>query len=151
MFHHGFGHRGHRRGLRFVILFSLNESPKNGIEIMKEIESMTKGWWRPSPGSLYPMLAKMSQEGFIRRREDGKYELTEIGKEEIEIIRQRMAMMSSFKESMRHEASSPEEILEEMEFYVDYLEDLKKNDPTKISNLTDRIKRLSERLMKVVS
>ncbi|BCS93826.1 hypothetical protein L3N51_00574 [Metallosphaera sp. J1] len=151
MFHHGFGHRGGRRGLRFVILFSLNESPKNGIEIMKEIEEMTKGWWRPSPGSLYPMLAKMSQEGFIRRREDGKYELTEIGKDEIEIIRQRMAVMSSFKESMRREPSSPEEIIEEIEFYVDYLEDLKRNDPGKLSMISDRIKRLSERLMKVVS
>ncbi|WP_252896842.1 PadR family transcriptional regulator [Metallosphaera hakonensis] len=79
MFHHGFGHKGHRRGLRFAILFSISESPKNGIEIMKEIETMSRGFWKPSPGSLYPMLAKMTEEGFIRKKEDGRYELTSTG------------------------------------------------------------------------
>ncbi|AEB94968.1 MAG: PadR family transcriptional regulator [Metallosphaera sp.] len=147
---HGFGHGKHRRGLRFIILFTLSESPKNGIEIMKEMENVTKGMWRPSPGSLYPMLAKMSQEGYIKKREDGRYELTATGKEEIEIIKQRMSMMSGLDVRLST-PSSPEEVIEEMESYVEYIEDVKRNDPSKIDQMKDRIKRLIEKLNNVVS
>jgi DNA-binding PadR family transcriptional regulator len=46
------------------------------MEIMDEIENMTQGWWRPSPGSVYPMLDEMVKDGLVKKREDGKYELT---------------------------------------------------------------------------
>ena len=37
-----------------AIVTMLASSPKNGVELMDEIERMTQGWWRPSPGSVYP-------------------------------------------------------------------------------------------------
>ena len=48
-------------------------APKNGAEIVDEIEQMTQGWWRPSPGSIYPLLADLQQEGLIQKRDDGRY------------------------------------------------------------------------------
>ena len=48
---------------------------------MDAIEGMSQGWWRPSPGSVYPLLETIAKEGSIKKREDGKYELTEQGKE----------------------------------------------------------------------
>ncbi|WP_202965446.1 PadR family transcriptional regulator [Acidilobus saccharovorans] len=72
--------RGRRRGwLRPLVLSLLAKRPMNGMELMEEIYRLTGGLWRPSPGSIYPTLAELSDEGFISRRDDGRYELTERG------------------------------------------------------------------------
>ncbi len=72
---------GRRRGwLRPIILRLLLIRPMNGVEIIEEIERLTGGSWRPSPGSVYPMLADLLSEGLIARRPDGRYELTEAGR-----------------------------------------------------------------------
>src|SRR5256885_16993411 len=73
-----------RRGLRTWIISILANAPKNGAEIMDEIDTMTQGWWRPSPGSVYPLLEQMTQEDLLRKRDDGRYELSPKAKEEIE-------------------------------------------------------------------
>ncbi|MFP3214687.1 MAG: PadR family transcriptional regulator [Nitrososphaeria archaeon] len=71
-------HRGRRHlGLRTYVLFSLLESPKNGIEIAYDLVRLLG--WRPSPGSLYPLLMSLAREGLIERTEDGKLRLTPYG------------------------------------------------------------------------
>ncbi|MFP3133459.1 MAG: PadR family transcriptional regulator [Nitrososphaeria archaeon] len=71
-------HRGRRHlGLRTYVLFSLLESPKNGIEIAYDLVRLLG--WRPSPGSLYPLLMSLEREGLIERTEDGKLRLTPHG------------------------------------------------------------------------
>jgi len=73
--------RGRRGWLRPLILsLLLNKGPLNGVEIMDEIQRLTGGLWRPSPGSVYPMLAEMLEEGLVIRRPDGRYELSEAGR-----------------------------------------------------------------------
>src|ERR1051325_4318880 len=72
-----------RRGLRMWVVSMLERSPRNGAEIMDEIELMTKGWWRPSPGSVYPLLESLVQEELIRKREHAKYELPQRGRAEM--------------------------------------------------------------------
>lgn len=74
-----------RRGLRYLILRILaSRSPPTGAQIAEEIERMTWGLWRPSPGSIYPALAQLEAEGLIRvARVDGPkkyYELTDEGR-----------------------------------------------------------------------
>lgn len=74
-----------RRGLRYVILRILaSRSPLTGSQIAEEVERMTWGFWRPSPGSIYPALAQLEAEGLIRvAKIEGPrkyYELTEEGK-----------------------------------------------------------------------
>ncbi|MGC9118842.1 MAG: PadR family transcriptional regulator [Thermoproteus sp.] len=74
-----------RRGLRYIILRILaSRSPLTGAQIAEEIERMTWGLWRPSPGSIYPALAQLEAEGLIRvARVDGPkkyYELTDEGR-----------------------------------------------------------------------
>lgn len=74
-----------RRGLRHLILHILaTRSPLTGSQIADEIERMTWGFWRPSPGSIYPALAQLESEGLIKvaKVEGPKkyYELTEEGK-----------------------------------------------------------------------
>jgi len=43
---------------------------------MDEIERLSRGFWRPSPGSVYPLLDEMTQEGVLKRASDGKYSLS---------------------------------------------------------------------------
>jgi DNA-binding PadR family transcriptional regulator len=66
-------HRGGRIGrflehgdLRFVVLALLAEQPRHGYELIKELEDRTGGAYRPSPGVIYPTLALLEDEGFIR-------------------------------------------------------------------------------------
>lgn len=114
----------------------LERSPKNGAELMDEIELMTKGWWRPSPGSMYPLLESMVQEQLIRKREDGRYELTQKTREE-------------FGWPYGSHGAQPrtvDDMLKEIEGYASYFEDLSKSDRTRIEPYRDRIKNIAERL-----
>jgi DNA-binding PadR family transcriptional regulator len=52
--------------LRFLVLKMLSEKPMAGTEIVKEIEAQTNGRWKPSPGSIYPLMAWMLKKGFTR-------------------------------------------------------------------------------------
>jgi DNA-binding PadR family transcriptional regulator len=71
--------------LRFQVLRLLSEKPLSGSEIMGEIEKRTNGYWKPSPGSIYPLLAWLQDKGYIKEtaeQESGtkRYTLTEQGK-----------------------------------------------------------------------
>ncbi len=83
----GFGPRGRGRARRGVVrealIGLLAERPMNGYEMIGELESRTNGVWRPSPGSIYPTLQALEDEGLIRSTEDGgkrTFELTEAGR-----------------------------------------------------------------------
>ena len=51
--------------LRFLVLKMLSEKPMSGMEIIEEIETQT-GSWKPSPGSIYPLLAWLVNKGFTK-------------------------------------------------------------------------------------
>ena len=70
--HHAHRH-GHRVGrflehgdLRFVVLALIAGQPRHGYELIKELEDRTGGAYRPSPGVIYPTLALLEDESFIR-------------------------------------------------------------------------------------
>jgi DNA-binding PadR family transcriptional regulator len=76
------GRRARRGDIRTAALLLLAEEPRNGYQIMQEIEQRSAGAWRPSSGSTYPALAQLEDEGLIRSGErDGRrhYELTDEG------------------------------------------------------------------------
>src|SRR5579864_3270361 len=82
------GWRGHgkaRRGdIRTAALLLLDEEPRNGYALMQEIEQRSNGVWRPSPGSVYPALAQLEDEGLIRSEEfEGRkrFAITDAGRE----------------------------------------------------------------------
>ncbi len=56
----------HERGLLgFLVLVSLTEGDAHGYEVMKRIEKITAGYWKPAPGSLYPIIDSLEKEGLI--------------------------------------------------------------------------------------
>ena len=67
----------------------LREKPMSGTEIVEIIENQTEGNWKPSPGSIYPLLAWLSDKGFTKelpRDQDGlkRYCFTELGNKFLE-------------------------------------------------------------------
>jgi len=77
-------HRGQRaRGdVRSAVLALLAEEPMHGYQIIQEIDRRSGGSWKPSPGSVYPTLQQLEDEGLVRAEEqEGRrvYRLTEEG------------------------------------------------------------------------
>lgn len=101
---------------------------------MDEVEAMSQGWWRPSPGSVYPLLDGMAQEGLVVKRVDGKYELTEKGRQE-----------TDFPFGARR-VHSIEEMLNEMSGFISYIEDLNRSDKTKVTPYAEKMRSLAERM-----
>lgn len=66
---------GQKGWLRPTLLKILEKGDFTGMELMNEIQEMSHGWWRPSPGSVYPLLETLKNEGIIKRLGSGKYVL----------------------------------------------------------------------------
>ena len=83
---HGPGGRRSRRGdVRAAILTLLAERPMHGYEMIQEISERSGQYWRPSPGSVYPTLQLLADEGLVVTAEGSgskrRYELTDEGRE----------------------------------------------------------------------
>jgi len=83
----GRGRKARRGDIRTAALLLLAEEPRNGYQIKQEVEERSGGVWSPSPGSVYPALAQLEDEGLIRSEEtDGRklFALTHAGKAVVE-------------------------------------------------------------------
>ncbi len=99
---HGHGPHGHGRGpwsrarrgdVRAAILLALADEPMHGYQIMQRLEERSGGAWRPSPGSVYPTLQLLEDQGLIKGEDsEGRrvFSLTETGVTEAATIRERV-------------------------------------------------------------
>lgn len=105
-----------KRGLRGLVVQSLLREPKNGAELIADMDRMTHGWWRPSPGSVYPLLEELLKEGVAQKRADGRYELT-----------------PGYRDSVSWSFGAPprsvHDTITEINGLTSYLEDLGREDP----------------------
>jgi DNA-binding PadR family transcriptional regulator len=77
------GPRARRGDVRAALLVLLAEEPRNGYGLMQEIEARSNGAWRPSPGSVYPALSQLEDEGLVRALQAGGrklFDLTDEGR-----------------------------------------------------------------------
>lgn len=128
-----------KRGLRMLIVKMLSGSPKNGVELMDDIEKMTQGWWRPSPGSIYPLLEQLVGEGLVNKKADGRYELTDKAQSELEW---------SFGPSFSRPRSL-EQTFGEVSGFVSYLEEVISSNPKEAEPYMAKIKELADKLASI--
>ena len=102
----GFGPRGRRRArrgdIRLAILGLLADEPNNGYGLIKAIGEKTEGIWTPSPGSVYPTLQQLVDEGLIEtvEGEDGQFTLTPDGRNVVEAEAEQIARVWTPMEQM---------------------------------------------------
>lgn len=91
----GWGRRRGRRGaIRAAILMLLSEQPMHGYEMIQQIGARSGGARQPSPGSIYPALQMLEDQGLIRAEEaEGRrtFHLTDAGREHVERHREELA------------------------------------------------------------
>ena len=82
-----YGGRMRRGEIRTALLAELSEAPGHGYDLIQRLEDKSGGEWRPSPGSVYPTLQMLEDEGLVRstERDDTRvYEITDTGRAEAE-------------------------------------------------------------------
>ena len=88
--------------LRFLVLTFLVDKPMSGTEIVSKIRQETEEKWKPSPGSIYPLLSGLEKQGFTHETspvESGmkRYSLTKEGKE---FFKKQVSVGQKFMEKM---------------------------------------------------
>jgi DNA-binding PadR family transcriptional regulator len=53
------------------VLVALLDGPGHGYELIQRLEARTEGRWRPSPGSVYPLLQMLADEGLVTTSDQG--------------------------------------------------------------------------------
>jgi len=113
----GFGGSGFAKGpkarrgdVRSAILDVLADQPMNGYQVIQQIAERSGGVWKPSPGSVYPTLSQLEDEGLVRvgGDEGGRrvLELTEEGRAYVEGHSEEMAQTwRAFDEASTEEPS----------------------------------------------
>ncbi|WP_019631347.1 PadR family transcriptional regulator [Actinomadura atramentaria] len=79
----GPGRKAPRGNVRAAVLSLLAEGPRNGYQIIQDIEERSGGAWKPSPGAVYPALQQLADEGLIEGEEEGgrrTFRLTDAGR-----------------------------------------------------------------------
>jgi len=156
-------------GLRFMTLHVLGKGPKTGSEIIdsvqwhrkqmyemleshyqhkgRKIENGSLISFKPSSGSVYPMLKKLVAEGLLIKRNDGKYELTEVGYETNKRLLGSI-VQHSLTEPIDRSAIAIETALNEIDSYLSFLEDVKKEkliiNEKRLENFMERLEKLKK-------
>ncbi len=153
-------------GLRIVILYELKDKPLNGVEISKQIEIHNKKLHekkkqiyytkhekdlndpftrkvksKPSPGSLYPKLKKMREEGLIVKLSNGKYQNTKLGNEKLHEVLETLQ-----KKEVYFNENPLENALADLDFAITKIENINEDE---LKNYEDDLLNLSKRLKKV--
>ncbi|WUI02174.1 PadR family transcriptional regulator [Spirillospora sp. NBC_00431] len=90
----GRGAKARKGNVRAAILVLLAEGPRNGYQIIQEINERSDGAWKPSPGAVYPALQQLADEGLIAGEEAGgrrSFHLTDEGRAYVEENADRLA------------------------------------------------------------
>lgn len=114
----GSSRRGGRRrrwfgagDMKYVILKLLADRPMHGYEVMRELDDQSRGCYKPSPGTVYPTLQWLEDEGLVESQEqDGKkvYSISDAGREFLEDNKSTVEeIFDRFEEMMDHIVSDP--------------------------------------------
>ncbi len=82
-----------RGDVRAAVLVLLEEQPRNGYQLIQELTERSNEAWRPSPGSIYPVLQQLEDEGLIAPSSEGTgraYQLSDAGRRVVDDEREQL-------------------------------------------------------------
>jgi DNA-binding PadR family transcriptional regulator len=91
--------------LKYVILDLLKEKPRHGYDIIRELEELSYGFYKPSPGVIYPTLQMLQEMGYVSSTEqEGKrvYSITEEG---LKFLENQSNIADGIRKQMKHKWS----------------------------------------------
>jgi DNA-binding PadR family transcriptional regulator len=118
--HHRGHHRSGRRGrlfeagrMKLLVLHLIQQSPKHGYEIIKEISDLVGDGYIPSAGTIYPTLTSLEEMNFITLLdvERKQYQITEFGKAYLTEQQDKLTELLE-KLRLRREIHSNDELIE---------------------------------------
>lgn len=83
------GQRAKRGDVQAAVMALLNEQDMHGYQIIQELSERSGGAWNPSPGSVYPALQVLEQQGMVSSEESGGrrvFSLTDVGRKHAEML-----------------------------------------------------------------
>lgn len=120
---------GKKGWMRPIVLRLLEKESMNGIELINKINERSHGFLRPSPGSIYPLLQSLNNEKIVKKKNDGRYELTEKYKKEFGL------------------SNMTEHILTNIDSEISYLEDLSQNDKKEFAKHKKKLGEIKKRIL----
>ncbi len=158
------GMRGRaRRGeMRYLLLDVLRDGPKHGYDIVKTIEERTGGRYVPSPGSVYPTMQYLADQGLVKVDQDAErrvYELTDKGRVELDAHAAEVKgfwerfTASQVAESSRHEVAFLMEDLDNLSrtIWGGLREAIEKGDQEKIRSIRKAVENSQNEIRGIIS
>jgi DNA-binding PadR family transcriptional regulator len=139
-----------RKGvLRYLVMEAISEKPLRVYDIIKSIEEKFDGTYRPSTGSIYPILKGLKKEGLVSTSDsNGKktYLLNELGKKELEKAREKF--MAKFADD--YTGDKRKIALELTEMIIVLYDNRNSIDERKTSEILNIVKNCKEKVEEVI-
>jgi DNA-binding PadR family transcriptional regulator len=112
MFHEERFFRSPRRGtsfqkgdLKYVILDLLKDKPRHGYDIIRELEELSYGFYKPSPGVIYPTLQMLQEMGYASSTEQEGKKVYSITEEGLKFLANQSNIADGVRRQMKHKWS----------------------------------------------
>ncbi|MEM3181401.1 MAG: PadR family transcriptional regulator [Candidatus Micrarchaeaceae archaeon] len=142
---HGMRMHGYKSGfgLKYFILAMAKKQPVRGTDIMNSVEAISRGYWRPSPGSVYFELDKLVEDGYLKITEsknDKFYGITDSGEKVLEEISDWFPIERVVEGASKDSSTGTQEIKEKIKEEIEAL----KNSGTISDKQKEHLKALEE-------
>lgn len=110
----GRGGRGRRGDVRAAILLLVAEEPMHGYELIQQIVERSGGVWKPSPGSIYPALSQLEDEGLVIIEKVAGRKTAKLTADGIAYVEEHRADLGAPWDDVRLSVGEPEQDLREL-------------------------------------
>jgi DNA-binding PadR family transcriptional regulator len=92
----------HRGDLKYVILDLLRDKPRHGYDIIRELEELSYGFYKPSPGVIYPTLQMLQEMGYVSSTEQEGKRIYSITEEGLKFLENQSNIADGVRRQMKH-------------------------------------------------
>jgi DNA-binding PadR family transcriptional regulator len=95
----------HKGDLKYVILDLLKDKPRHGYDIIRELEELSYGFYKPSPGVIYPTLQMLEEMGYASSNEQEGKRIYSITEEGLKFLDNQSNIANGVRRQMKHKWS----------------------------------------------